>query len=65
MMSRAAISVARMRTPPPIPEMTMQRVIAFGAVRRGLFVSSESSAALLNPYMMYAAISIDARIGHT
>ncbi len=29
----------------------MQRVIARGAVRRGSFVSSDSSAALSNPYM--------------
>ena len=43
----------------------MQRVIARGAVRRGSFVSSESSAALSNPYITYAAMSIDARNGQT
>ena len=41
----------------------MQRVIARGAVRRGSFVSSDSSAALSKPYMTYAAMSIEARNG--
>ena len=43
----------------------MHRTIARGAVRRGLPVSSESSAAESNPYITYAAMSIEARNGHT
>ena len=41
----------------------MHRVIARGAVRRGSFVSFDSSAALSKPYMTYAAMSIEARNG--
>ena len=51
MMSGAAISVTRIIRPPPTAETTIQRVIAFGAVRRGSVVSSDSSAALSKPYM--------------
>ena len=65
MMSGAASSVPRIIRPPPTAETSMQRVIARGAVRRGSFVSSDSSAALSNPYITYAAMSIDARNGQT
>jgi len=34
----------------------MHRVIARGAVRRGSFVSFDSSAALSKPYMTYAVV---------
>jgi hypothetical protein len=51
MMSGAARSVPRIIRPPPTAETSVHRVIARGAVRRGSFVSSDSAAALSNPYI--------------
>lgn len=52
--SGAAISVASSSSPPPTPDVISAMRIAFGAVLRGDLVSSESSAALSNPYMTTA-----------
>lgn len=49
--SGADISAARIISPPPKKDTSSALTIAFGAVLRGLRVSSLSSAALSNPYI--------------
>ena len=49
--SGADISAARIISPPPTNDTSSALTIALGAVRRGSLVSSESSAALSNPYI--------------
>ena len=47
----ADISAAMIIKPPPTNDTSSALTIALGAVRRGSRVSSESSAALSNPYI--------------
>ena len=56
----AAISAARISRPPPRPEVVSARMIVFGVVLRGAWVSSASSPAESKPTMTYAAISPEA-----